>query len=238
MGDEFIKNGAINFTSPQYPRVWECYYKPAVLGQVAIYNGYATDLAKTGDILCSTGSTAGLSFFSPTVTYANNTSEPIELDILPYPVFESGKKVAIQRGGGMSVIKSTKEKEYAAGVFLKWFTRPENNLRFVSSTGYLPVTEAAFGGIMSQEIKNITDEGIKKLLKTSRIMQKEYEFYIPPLFDNIDEIQQQYESQLKDIAAQSRNSYTDILKNSDSVGAYKTVANGKYDNFINKFSVK
>lgn len=238
LGDEFIKNGAINFTSPQYPRVWECYYKPAVLGQVAIYNGYATDLAKTGDILCSTGSTAGLSFFSSMVTYADNTSEPIELDILPYPVFEGGKKVAIQRGGGMSVIKSTKEKEYAAGIFLKWFTNPENNLRFVSSTGYLPVTEAAFGEIMSQEIKNITDERIKKLLKTSRIMQKEYEFYIPPLFDDIDEIQQQYESQLKDIAAQSRNSYTGVLKNSDSVGAYKTVVNGKYDDFIDKFSIK
>ncbi|MDD3271662.1 MAG: extracellular solute-binding protein, partial [Syntrophomonadaceae bacterium] len=70
LGAAFIKNGAINFTSPQYPKVWECYYKPAVLGQAAIFNGYATDLAKTGDIICSTGSTAGVSFFSPTVTYA------------------------------------------------------------------------------------------------------------------------------------------------------------------------
>lgn len=236
LGAAFIKNGAINFTSPQYPKVWECYYKPAVLGQAAIFNGYATDLAKTGDIICSTGSTAGVSFFSPTVTYADNTSEPIELDILPYPVFEGGKKAAIQRGAGMSVIKSTKEKEYAAGIFLKWFTSPENNLRFVSSAGYLPVTEEAFGEIMSQEIKNISDERIKKLLQTSRIMQKEYEYCIPPLFEGIDELQKQYEGHLKETAAQSRKSYIELLQNSNPAVAYETVSNGKYNSFINEFS--
>ncbi len=235
LGAEFIKNGVINFASPEYPRVWECYYKPAVSGQAAIHNGYATDLAKTGDIICSTGSTAGVSFFSPTVTYADNTSEPIELDILPYPVFEGGNKAAIQRGAGMSVIKSSQEKEYAAAVFLKWFTNPENNLRFVSSTGYLPVTEEAFGEIMSQEIKNISDERIKKLLQTSRIMQKEYEFYIPPLFEGIDELQKQYESQLKETATQSRKSYIELLKSNDQMTAYETVSNGKYNHFINKF---
>jgi multiple sugar transport system substrate-binding protein len=236
LGANFIGNGTINFTSPEYPRVWECYYKPAVLGQVAIYNGYATDLAKTGDIICSTGSTAGVSFFSPTLTYTDNTSEPVELDILPYPVFEGGNKAVIQRGAGMSVIKSSKEKEYAAAIFLKWFTSPENNLRFVSSTGYLPVTEEAFGEIMSQEIKNISDERIKKLLQTSRIMQKEYEFYIPPLFEGIDELQKQYEDQLKETAAQSRKSYTALLKSSNPSEAYKAVSNGKYDDFINELS--
>lgn len=103
MGAEFVQDGALNLTAPQYLRVWNCYYKPAVLGQAAIYNGYATDLAKTGDIVCSTGSTAGVSFFSPTVTYADNTSEPAELAILPYPVFEGGKPAALQRGAGMSL---------------------------------------------------------------------------------------------------------------------------------------
>ena len=235
MGAEFIKNGVTNFTSSEYPRVWECYYKPAVLGQVAIHNGYATDLAKTGDIICSTGSTAGVSFFSSTVTYADNTSEPIELDILPYPVFEGEKKAAIQRGAGMSVIKSSKEKEYAAAIFLKWFTSPDNNLRFVASTGYLPVTEEAFGEIMSREIKNISDERIKKLLQAARIMQKEYEFYIPPLFEDIDELQKQYEGQLKETATQSRKSFTELLKNNNPSEAYETVSSGKYDEFISKF---
>ncbi|CFX17727.1 Uncharacterized [Syntrophomonas zehnderi OL-4] len=236
LGAEFINNGQINFNSPQYPRIWNAYYKPAVLGQVAVFNGYATDLAKTGDIVCSTGSTAGVSFFSPMVTYRDNSSEPVDLAILPYPIFEGGKKVAIQRGAGMSVIKSTKEKERCAGIFLKWFTSPENNLRFVSSNGYLPVTEEAFGKIMAEKINMIPDPKIKKLLQTARIMQKEYEFYIPPLFANSDEIEGQYESQLKEIAGKSRQEYIDLLKNQDSVRAYDAVTTGAYSGFINSFS--
>lgn len=235
LGTEFINDGTINFTSRQYKKVWECYYKPAVLGHAAIYNGYATDLAKTADIVCSTGSTAGISFYSPTVTYEDNTSEPVELAVLPYPIFEGGKKLAIQRGGGMCVIKSTKEKEYLASIFLKWFTSPENNLRFVSSTGYLPVTEKAFGEIMTREIETIPDENIKKLLNTSRVMQEEYEFCIPPLYEGIDELQNKYESQLKEIAILSREYYKALLKVYDSKTAYENASDGIYESFARYF---
>lgn len=236
MGAEFINNRQFDLATPQYKRVWNCYYQSAVLGQFAIFDGYATDLAKTGDIVCSTGSTAGVSFFSPTVTYADNTSEPAELAILPYPVFEGGQKAAMQRGAGMCVIKSTPEKEYAAGVFLKWFTNPENNLGFVSSTGYLPVTEAAFGEIMSQEIAKVSNKNIKKLLQTSRIMQKEYKFYIPPLFDGIDEMQQEYESQLREVTASSRASYIDHLMVNDENTANEKVAPAALETFMNRLS--
>ena len=235
LGVKFINDGNFCFSSPQYKRIWECYYQSAVLGRFAVFDGYATDLAKTGDIVCSTGSTAGVSFFSPTVTYADNTSEPAELAILPNPVFEGGKKAAIQSGAGMCVIKSTPEKEYAAAVFLKWFTNPENNLRFVSSTGYLPVTEEAFGDIMSQEIDKVSDDSIKKLLQTARIMQQEYEFCIPPLFDGIDEMQKEYESQLREVTAASRASLNHISE-SDKNTAYKTMAPAAFDDFINQLS--
>ncbi|KUG02827.1 glycerol-3-phosphate abc transporter, periplasmic glycerol-3-phosphate-binding protein [hydrocarbon metagenome] len=236
LGAELINDGKFCFSSPQYKRVWDCYYQSAVLGKFAVFDGYATDLAKTGDIVCSTGSTAGISFFSPTVTYADNTSEPAELTILPYPVFEGGKKAAIQRGAGMCVIKSTLKKENAAAVFLKWFTSPENNLRFVSSTGYLPVTEEAFGEIMSKEIDNVSDNSMKKLLQTGRTMQQEYEFYIPPLFDGIDELQKEYESQLREVTTDSRASFLNNLSDSDKNTAYKTLAPDAFDDFINRLS--
>ena len=233
---ELIKDNTINFASPQYRRVWECYLKPAVCGHVAIFDGYATDLAKTGDIVCSTGSTAGVSFFSPIVTYADNTSEPAELAILPYPVFRGEKKVALQRGGGMCVTRSTKEKEHAAGVFLKWFTSPRTNLRFISSTGYLPVTEEAFGDIMSREIDNVPDENIKKLLKASRTMQQEYEFCVAPLFDDVDMLQQHYESLLKETATRSRQAYLDFLETNIPDEAYEKAIRGLYEEFSQSFS--
>lgn len=235
LGEDLMNEGKLHFDSPSYFRIWESYFKPAVLGQTTIFDGYATDLAKTGDILCSTGSTAGVSFFSPTVTYADNTSDLVELVVLPYPIFEGGKKIAIQRGAGMGVIKSTKEKEDAASIFLKWFTSPENNLRFVSSTGYLPVTKEAFGELMSMEIDNISNDSIKKLLQASKVMQDEYSFYIPPLFDGIDEFQKQYESHFKRIALESRELYLDLLKNNTPETAYEMVVNRSYESFISSF---
>ena len=232
LGDAFIKDEQLDLTSPLFARIWDCYYKPAVQGLVAIFDGYGSDLAKTGDVVCTTGSTAGVLFLPPKVTYADNTTEPVEYAILPYPVFEGGKKVAIQRGSGICVIKSSKEKEYAAGVFLKWFTAPERNLRFVSSTGYLPVTAEAFGDVMSKEIDIASDVNIKKLLGTAIEMQQEYDFYIPPVFDGFDQLQQDLEKRLKGIAQESREAYVGMLQEEEADIAFEKATKNAFEGFI------
>ena len=43
----------------------------------------------------------------------------------------------------MAVTKSDEEHEYAASVFLKWFTEKEQNLKFVCESSYLPVLKEA-----------------------------------------------------------------------------------------------
>lgn len=232
MGDNFINDDRLDFTSPAFSRVWNCFYEPAVRGHVAIFDGYSSDLAKTGDVVCSTGSTAGVLFLPSVVTYKDNTTEPTDYAILPYPVFEGGKKIAIQRGGGICCIKSTKEKEYAAGIFLKWFTEPEQNLRFLSSTGYLPVTVEAFEDVMSKEIENTSEVNIKKLLITAIEMKKDYDFYIPPLFDDFDMLQKEYESKLKKITSESREEYLELLKTEDANTAFERVSEGMFENLI------
>jgi len=232
LGDKFLKDDKLNLSSPTFLTVWDCFYEPAVRGHIAIFDGYASDLAKTGDIICTVGSTAGVLFYPPTVTYADNTTEPVEYAIMPYPTFEGGKKVALQRGSGMCITKSTKEKEYAAGIFLKWFTEPEQNLRFISSTGYLPVTKEAFGDMMTKEIENISDQNIKKLLTTAIEMQKDYDFYIPPLVDDFNKLQKEYESKLKKTTLESREKYLKLLNNEDSITAFEKVSQGSFENFI------
>lgn len=232
LGGDFLANNEMNFTSPLYARIWDYYYEPAVRGQVAIFEGYGSDLAKTGDVVCSSGSTAGVLFFSPLTTYDDNSTEPAEYEILPYPVSEGGQKVAIQRGSGMIITKSTPQKEYAASVFLKWFTSPEQNLRFVSSTGYLPVTEQAYGDIMKKEIETINDVRIKKLLETAIEMQSEYDFYIPPSFDGFDQMQKDYEKNLRSIASQSKQAYQELLRTEDPDQAFSSVSQGVLEKFV------
>lgn len=235
LGSEFIASNHIDFSNPHSQFMWSTYMEPAIQGHTAIFDGYASDLAKTGEIVCSTGSTAGVLFFPPSVTYPDNTTEEAKLAILPYPVYEGGKKIAIQRGAGMSVIKSSKEKEKLAGIFLKWFTSPENNLRFVSSTGYLPVTEEAFGDIMLEEINSIHDNNIKNLLEVSREMQAQYEFCISPIFDGVDTLQETYETNIKAMAMELRNHYITLLDAENSEKALESALSGKYQEFIDVF---
>lgn len=236
LGTDLIKDKKIDFENPSTAKVWDAYLASAVQNHYAIFEGYASDLTKTGEIVCSTGSTAGVLFFAPTVTYEDNTTEPAELVILPYPVFEGGEKIAIQRGAGMSIIRSDKDREKAAAIFLKWFTSPKNNLRFVSSTGYLPVTNEAFGDIMLKEIASISDPNIKKLLQVSREMQIEYEFCTSPIFDGIDILQSTYENNLRTLATDSRNTYQSLLKVMSKEEALSSATDGVYESFVKGFN--
>lgn len=231
LGDSFIINKSINY-SDNFKRIWDPFLEASVKGGFAIYDGYSSDLAKTGDIVCSTGSTAGILFYGNTITYENNTTIDVEYEILPYPVIQGGNKAAIQRGGGMIVTKSTKEKEYASVEFLKWLTAPEQNIKFVSETGYLPVTKNAFEAIIRENTDKAVNINVKKLLKTAVTMYKDYDFYTPPIFDEFDLLEKSYTERINQAAFNTRAEYLSLLEAMDSEEAYKKATESVYENFI------
>ena len=61
---------------------------PAVMLDPRLFIGSS----KTGEIVCSLGSTAGILFYGDSITYPDNTIEAVTYNILPYPVFRGGKK--------------------------------------------------------------------------------------------------------------------------------------------------
>lgn len=220
LGSSFVINEHLVTQGKTYNHIFETILEPAVKGGYAIYDGYSTDLAKTGDIVCSTGSTAGILFYGNTITYDDNTIEEVEYTILPYPVFKGGEQIAIQRGSGMSVISSNKEKEQAAALFLKWFTEAEQNIRFISETGYFPVTKSAYSTIMENEVTSIQNNNIKKLLDVAVLMQKEYDFYIPPTYQAFETQGKEYENNFKTRALAIRNEYLQLLNTNNPKEAY------------------
>jgi len=232
-GDNFIVNEAINY-SDNYKKILESYIEASIKGGFAIYNGYSSDLAKTGEIVCSSGSTAGILFYGNTITYKDNTKENVEYEILPYPIFKGGKKIALQRGGGMIVTKSTKQKEYASAQFLKWFTAPEQNMRFISETGYLPVTKNAFETKIDENIDKVSNENVKKLLQTAFTMYKEYDFYIPPVFDEFDSMEKIYNERIKQIALDVRTDYLSFLNTNETDEAFKNASKNVFEIFVSK----
>ncbi len=207
LGESLVKDEKFYCSSAAFSRIFETLYLPAVTGGVAVSDSYSSELMKTGDLVCSTGSTAGVLFYGDSITYPDNTTEQVTFDILPYPVFEGGEKAAIQRGGGMCVFKSDEKREYAACAFIKWFTAAEQNGRFVASTGYLPVTDAAFESMVSAGSASAESENVAKLLATASEMLNTYRFYLPPVFDGFDEMGKAFASDLKLSALASREAY-------------------------------
>ncbi len=204
LGGSIFDDESLTLDVEEYAHIFETVYSPAVEGGIAVYDGYSSDLSKTGDLVCSTGSSAGILFYGDTITYADGTTETVEYSILPYPVFEDGTKTAIQRGGGLMAAKSDEKKEYAAAEFIKWLTASEQNMKFVGETGYLPVTKKAFEEDMDSHLETLEDERIVKMLTSVLAMYEEYTFFTAPTYDNFDADSDTYEETFKKLLTDER----------------------------------
>ena len=221
MGENFIKGQELNLNTKVFERIWNSYYLPAARGSVAIFNDYGNYLAQTGSVVCVSSTLAGAIFYPSTVTYKNNTKENVEFTVLPYPVFKEGKKVAIQRGGGMCITKSTPEEENASALFLKWLTAPEQNLRFAVKAGYLPVMKESFDKLFENKVfDTVKNENIKKALNIAIEMYKDYHFYFPSAFDNIDKLQISYVNKIQK-AAQDMKDKNTIIDNQNELRKFR-----------------
>lgn len=208
LGDSiFDEKGSVCLESETYARIFEILYTPAVEGGIAVYDGYSSDLSKTGDLVCSSGSSAGILFYGDTVTYADGTVEEVQYSIFPYPVFKNGTKTALQRGGGLMVAKTDPQKEYAACVFIKWLTAAEQNMQFISHTGYLPVTEEAFEKEMPAHLETLEDTRIKMMLTAVLSMYDSYNFFYAPNYHTLDAESSDYEKTLLAILTAHREAY-------------------------------
>lgn len=235
LGGEIVKNGKLNLSAPAFQRIFDSYYTPAVKGGTAIFNDYANHLAITGDIVCATSTSAGAFFFPTKVTYPDNTKEDVVFDVLPYPVFEGGKKTVFQRGGGICVTKSTPEREYAAGLFLKWFTAPEQNLTFTAVTGYMPVTQKAFDEVVAGSLPEIENPLVEKTLIVAAGMQKTHAFYFPPVFDGFDGLQTEYVKQIQAFVEDAKRGYKELRKTQDADAAFAAVSENAQGEFVSNY---
>ena len=209
LGDSIFDGEALSPDGENFAHIFETVYTPAVEGGIAIYDGYSSDLSKTGDLVCSTGSSAGILFYGDTITYADGTIESVEYSILPYPVFEGGAKTALQRGGGLMVAKSNEQKEYAAGVFIKWLTAAEQNMYFVANTGYLPVTKKAFDEELPAYASGAEDIRIRKMLTSVLTMYDTYSFFTAPTYADLDGDSDAFEQRFKEVLSEYRRKYTE-----------------------------
>lgn len=82
------------------------------------------------------GSSSGLPFYGTAVNEGANG--PFEWSIAPFPHGEGQEAIVNVYGGSILMPVTTAEQQLAAWLFLKWFTSPEIQARWVEISGYYP----------------------------------------------------------------------------------------------------
>ena len=206
LGTDFFNGDKIVYDTSEFGQVWEPYARAAIEGGIWLNEGYATEPLRTGESIVSVASSASVLYYEDIVTYSDNRSEPIEIIARPVPVFKNGGKLVMQRGAGICLTKSDPEREEAAAKFVKWLTEPEKNVQFVTSVGYMPVTEKAFE-LLPEAINNLTNEKYKSLYQAFIDTQNEYTFYCAPQMDSYLDSEMKFEKNIRMKLTSARKRY-------------------------------
>lgn len=169
-------------------KIFSIYYQGMSFGFFNSIGAFRSDDLKAGEILAYVGSSSGASYF-PTWIESNGSEKEIELEVDYYPVFENGETYAIQQGAGMSISKSTENKQEGATLFLKWITEPEQNIDFALVSGYLPVEESAYNDKLEIAVNKMLTEDMQKIniasvYNTSLVQILNLKTYAPSVFEN------------------------------------------------------
>lgn len=209
LGGNFFDGDKINF-SKELKQVWMPFAKAAIQGGVWLQEGYATEAIRTGDVIVSVASSASVLYYEDIVTYPNNVSEDIEVVARPVPVWNQNNKLVMQRGAGLCVTKSTTEREKAAMIFIKWLTAPENNVRFVTQAGYMPVTDGGFDKL-PDSISSLENRKYRSLYQAFLETQSKYEFYTTPQISTYLSLEDITEDNFRSLLRSAREEYLTAL---------------------------
>lgn len=216
IGSDFIIDGKINASSDEFARVFAPIAKAGIYGGLCVADGYASDRWKTGEIISSAGSTAGILYLRDHVTYIDNSTEDIETLVLPYACLADSTPTVVQRGGGLFAVKSDDErKNEAAAFFAKWLAETEHNLDFVTQSGYLPVTDEAFSTLFAN-ISTVENEKYRMLYSAvSDQYANDYHFCSVPLFEGAADTQKDFEKLIKSTLASAHQQYLARTQNGE-----------------------
>jgi len=185
--DQYMNdNGWYDFENTALKKSWLQFADAIVQGHIMVSDLYSNTQMMTGEVIAGLGSSAAILYYNDVVTYPDNHSEPLDLQVLPMPKAEGCPGLATQAGVGLCALKTTEQKAEAAALFARWLTEEDRNLSFVTETGYMPVAKDAFAAIDGFSFEN---QGYANLYAALKDVQAEYamvqEPNIPGYYDKV-----------------------------------------------------
>lgn len=182
-GDFYTESGWYDTDNAVFKESWMQFARSLAQGHVVVSDLYSNTQVMTGDVVCGLGSSAAILYYNDTVTYPDNTQEPMNLHVLPMPKTAGADALMTQAGVGLCAYKTTEQKAEAAALFVRWLTEAERNLDFVAQTGYMPVRSGAFDAITDYDNFPAPAEGYRQLYAALKTMREDYTPVSGPRFE-------------------------------------------------------
>ena len=182
-GDFYTEDGWYDTDNAVFKDSWMQFARSLAQGHVVVSDLYSNTQVMTGDVVCGLGSSAAILYYNDTVTYRDNTQEPMDLHVLPMPKTAGADALMTQAGVGLCAYKTTAQKAEAAALFVRWLTEAERNLDFVAQTGYMPVRNGAFDAIESYGSFPEPAESYQSLYAALKTMREDYVPVSEPRFE-------------------------------------------------------
>ncbi len=148
-GTYFKEDGsAFDFTNPvvvESMKFMKELYDEGCISMIAENYGDQTDF---GNFKClfTIGSSSGIPYYDKAVK--SGEQGEFEWGVAPLPYMDGGDKPVMNiYGASVSIPKTTPEQELAAWLFVKWFTAPEQQARWVKISNYFPVRASVAAGL-------------------------------------------------------------------------------------------
>lgn len=206
----------LNFDKDVIRTLWDNYYVPYIKGYFSASGRFRSDDVKTGNVLGYVGSTSSATFFPTEVTNDSGDTYDISLKVLPSPKFKDGDDYAVQQGAGMVVTKGSDEEIKASVEFLKWFTKPENNIDFSVGSGYLPVTNEANSIDKIKSVESDISSSMEEILTKSVDEINNNNLYYMHAFENGNDARTVLQEAFEDVAQQDRATVEERLAEGQS----------------------
>ena len=195
----YTEDGWYDFDNPVFKESWMEFAQAISKGHIVVSDLYSNTMVMTGEVIAGIGSSASILYYNDVITYPDNTTEPMNLQVVPLPKTKDADLLVTLAGVGLCSYKTTEQKAEAAAVFARYITEEARNFEFVASTGYMPVNKGSFEKIKDYAFESKAYENLYTTLfevnKTATAIREPsfagYYEKIYALYDRLREMQPQ-----------------------------------------------